>query len=123
LNPGDSLGIPEKLVDIIVTDNLVVISLSLQELAIDDFVRLIAQESVQRLDDASQVQSLRYGLHPVLTFGGSVVVVCTFEDEAETLWYESNLRRFTPTKEEEGDLSESIVLRHIVHRSPPSRNR
>jgi hypothetical protein len=120
LDPGNTLGIPEKLVHIIVTDDLFVISFTLQELAVDDLVRLITQESVQRLNNTPEIKSLGNRLHPVLTFWRPVIVVCALEDEAETFRHESDLGRFTPTEEEKGNLSKTIVLRHVVHCRSPS---
>jgi hypothetical protein len=99
---------------------LVVILFSSQEFTIDDLISLISQKLVERLDDGSKVKTLGNGVDTVLTFGRSVVIVCALEDEAKTFWHESDLSSFTPTKQVEGDLTKSVILRHVVHGGPPS---
>jgi hypothetical protein len=110
LDPGDTLGVPEQLVDIVVTDNLVVVSLPPQELAVDDLVPLVSKEPVQGLDNAPQVETLGNGLDPVLAFRASIVVVGALEDEAQTFRGEPDLGGFTPAQEEQGDLPQPVVL-------------
>jgi hypothetical protein len=119
-NSTDSLGIPEELVDIVITDRLVVILFSSQEFAIHNLISLITEVLVERLDDGSKIESFGNSVDPVLAFGRSVVVVGTLEDEAQALGHESDLSSFTPTKQIEGDLSKSVILGHVVHGSPPS---
>ena len=119
-NSADALGVPEELIDIIVTDSLVVVLFSSQEFAVNDLVSLITQELVKRLDDGSEVQSFGDSVDSVLTFRRSVVIVGTLEDETQALGHKSNLSSFTPTKEVESHLSKSVILRHVVHGRPPS---
>jgi hypothetical protein len=119
-NSADTLGVPKELIDIIVTDSLVVVLFSSQEFTVNDLVTLITQELVERLDDGSEVQSFGDSVDPVLTFGRSVVIVGTLEDEAQALGHESDLSSFTPTKEVKSHLSKSVILRHVVHGRPPS---
>jgi hypothetical protein len=106
----DTLGIPEQLVDVVVTDDPVMVELSSQKFAVDDFVSLISQELVQGLDDRSEIETLGNRVDSVLTFGRSVVVVGALEDEAETFRHESDLSGLAPTQQVQGDLSEAIVL-------------
>jgi hypothetical protein len=117
---ADTLGVPEKLVDIVVTDSLVVVLLPSQELAVDNFVTLISQELVQWLDNGSEVKTFGNGILSVLAFGRSVIVVGALEDEAQTFRHESDLGSLTPTEQVKGDLSKSVILRHVVHGRPPS---
>lgn len=116
----DTFGVPEKLVHVIVTDNVIVVALPPDVLAIDDLVTLIAAVLVERCDDLFQVGTFFDRLGSVLAFRALVVVVRTFEDEAETLGHKSDLIGFTPAKEEESDLSDALVLGHSVHASLPS---
>jgi hypothetical protein len=109
-NSADTLGVPEELIDIIVTNSLVVVLFSSQEFTINDLVSLITQELVEWLDDGSEVQSFGDSIDSVLTFGRSVVIVGTLEDETQALWHESDLSSFTPTKEVKSHLSKSVIL-------------
>lgn len=56
-NP-QTFGIPEKLINVIITDNLIVV-LFLHELAINDLAALISHEPVERLDDVGEIQAFR----------------------------------------------------------------
>lgn len=94
--------------------------LATNELAIDNLVALVPHETVQRLDDRLEVQALRNGIYPVLTLGTPVVVVGTLEDKTQTLRGKPNVPGLTPAKKVEGDLSEAIILAHVVHRVAPS---
>jgi len=119
-DPSDSLGVPEELVDVVVPDDILVIPLPLEELALDDLVSLISDESVERLDDCSKVETFGDGFDPVLALWRPVVVVGALEDEAEAFRNETNLSCFSPAEKEERDLSKSVVLAHVVHGlSPP----
>ena len=80
-NSADTLRVPEELIDIIVTDSLVVVLFSSQEFTVDDLVSLITQELVEWLDNSSEVQSFGDSVDSVLTFGRSVVIIGTLEDE------------------------------------------
>jgi hypothetical protein len=116
----DALRVPEELVDVVVPDDVLVILLPLEKLALDDLVPLISDEPVERLDDRPEVETLWHRLDPVLALGRSVVVVGALEDEAEALRNESDLGGLTPTEKEERDLPEPVVLAHVVHGGPPS---
>jgi hypothetical protein len=90
------------------------------KLAIHDFVPLVAHESVERFDDRVEVETLGYRLHPVLTLWTAVIVVCTFENEAETFWDEAHIASFPPAEQIERNLAETIVLAHVVHGISPA---
>lgn|SRR5712675_1904518 len=96
------------------------ISLSSHELAVHNFIALIPNKPVERLDDRLQIYALGNGISPVLTLRTSVVVVGAFEDEAQTLWDKAYITRFTPTQKVKGKLSKAVVLTHIVHRIAPA---
>ena len=81
-DPSDTLRVPEELVHVIVSDDVLVIPLSPHELPVDDFVSLVADEVVERLDHGTQVQAFGDGVDTVLTFGRAVVVVRALEDKA-----------------------------------------
>jgi hypothetical protein len=87
---------------------------------IDDFIALISHDSVDRLDDRLQIYALGNRLRPVLALRTPVIVIGTFEDEAQTLGYEANIASFTPTQEIKSKLAEAVVLTHIVHGIAPT---
>jgi hypothetical protein len=74
-----------------------VILLSSHKLPIHGFIALIPYKPVERLDDRLQIYALGNRIRPVLTVRTSVIIVCTFEDEAQALGYEANIAGFTPT--------------------------
>jgi hypothetical protein len=96
------------------------IPLSSHELPIHDFIALISHKPVERLNDRLQIYALGNRLRPILTLRTSVIVVGTFEDEAQTLGYEANIAGFTPTQKIKSKLSEAVVLTHIVHGIAPT---
>ena len=57
----------------------------------------------------------RYGIDAILALGRAVVIIRTFEDEAEALGNESDLSGFSPAEKIEGNLTHAIILGHIVH--------
>ena len=119
-NPGDTLRVPKELVDIIITNDVSVVSFPPDEATIHHFVPLVANEAVQRLDYRPQVQAFGNGLDSSLTLGGTVIVVCTLEDEAQALGHESDLRGFAPDEEVQSNLAQTIVLGHVVHCLSPA---
>ena len=86
------------MVDVVVTDNILMVLFSSYEFPINDFISLIMDKSVKRLCDRLQIQALGDRLDTILAFGG-----------------ESNLSCLTPAKEIERYLSEPVVLAHVVH--------
>ena len=102
---GNSFRVPEQLIHVIVTNDLVVIPFPPYKFPLHHLVALIPDESVERLDDRPQVEALRYWLHPVLALRRAVVVVGALEDEAQALGHESHLCRFAPTEQVERDLA------------------
>ena len=111
--------IPEKLVDVVVADDLVMILLPSNELVVNDFVALVPHKAIQRLDDRLKVKTLRDGIDAVLALGTTVVVVRTLEDEAQTFRNEPHLRSLAPKQQIERDLTHPVILAHVVHRLPP----
>ena len=67
-------------------------------LAVDDLKDLISEESVERLDDGSQVETFGHWLDSVLTLGRAVVVIGTLEDEAHKFRHETDLVGFSPAE-------------------------
>jgi hypothetical protein len=100
----DAFWIPEELIDIIISNNILMIPFPSHKLAINDFVTLITNEPVERFDDSSKIQAFRDRLHTVLTLRGPVVIICTLEDEAEALWTKAHLGGLSPAKEIECNL-------------------
>ena len=66
--------------------------LTTDKLAAYDFVTLIPDEPVQRLDDGMEVEAFGYSIHPILTFRGAIVIVRALEDEAPALEHRLHLR-------------------------------
>jgi hypothetical protein len=92
-----------------------VIAFSLHKLAINSLIAPITNEAIKWLDNRAEVESFWYGIDAVLAIGRAVVVIGTFENEAEALRHESHLRCPSPTKEIKGYLSHTVVLGHVVH--------
>ena len=63
----NSLGVPEKLVDVIVTDNLIMFLFLSYKLAIHHLITLIPHEPIQRFDHALKVETFGNGIYAVLT--------------------------------------------------------
>ena len=96
------------------------ITLPPYKLAVDRFITLVTNETVERLDDGAKVKTFWHRIDAVLTFRRAVIVVRAFENEAETLRNESDLGRLSPTEEIEGQLSHAVVLGHVVHGLAPT---
>jgi hypothetical protein len=94
----DTLRVPEKLVTIVVTNNVLVVTLSANVHSVRNLVALISQILVQRGDNVVQEGELLDRLNKGLTSGGVEVIVRAFEDEAQALGHETNLVSFTPAK-------------------------
>jgi hypothetical protein len=90
------------------------------KLAIDDLIALITDETVQRFDHCAEVQTLRYWVNPVLALRRPIVVIGAFEDETQTLRHEPHLCSLAPAEQVQCDLSEPVVLAHVVHCLTPS---
>ena len=84
LTAGNALRVPEKLFDIIISYDILVIFLPSHKFAIDHLVTLILNKPVKRLDDSLQIKTLRDGLWSALTLGQPVIIICTLEDETQT---------------------------------------
>ena len=119
-NACETFGIPEKLVDVVVADDVCVIPFPSDVLAVLELVALVTEEFVERLDDGVKVEALGYGFNAVLALGRSIVFVGALEDEAEAFWHKSDVGGLTPTQKEEGDLSNAVVGAHVVHCLTPS---
>jgi len=119
-NASNALWIPEQLVNIIVTNDAIVITFSSYKFAIHRLIALITNEAIKWLDNSPEVESLWDGIDAVLAIGGAVVVIGAFENKAEALGHESDLRCFSPAKEIKGYLTHTVVLGHVVHCLTPS---
>jgi hypothetical protein len=108
------------LVDIIISNNLIVVLLFPDELAIKNFIALIAHEPVQRRNNGLQVNTFRDGLDSILALGAAIIVVRAFEDEAQALWHEAYVARFAPAEQVQRDLPKPVILAHVVHSIAPS---
>lgn len=117
---GETFWIPEELVDIVVTDDLVVVFLPAHELVIYHLISLCSHEFIKWLDDGLEIQAFFDWFHAILTFGAAVIVVGTLENEAQTLWCEADITRLTPAEEIKGDLTKTVVLTHVVHGVSPA---
>lgn len=119
-DPRDSLGVPEELVDVVVSDDVLVVALTLEESAVRDLVALIADEAIERPNDGAKVEAFWYRFDAVLALGAAVVVVRTLEDEAKALGHEANLGGLSPAEEVEGELAHAVVARHLGHGLTPA---
>ena len=79
-----------------------VVAFSPNELAIDNFITLVAHEAVYGLDDMLQVQALWNWVGSVLALGAAIVVVGAFEDEAHALGHKTNITTLSPAHQVEG---------------------
>jgi hypothetical protein len=121
---AETFWVPEELIDVVVAYDVCMVLFLADELAVDDFVSLVSHEPVERLDDGFHIEPLLYRLYPVLAFWTPIIVICALEDIAQTLWDESNISGLAPEHEKEGNLPETVVLAHVVHRvSPPIESR
>ena len=111
----DALGVPEELVDVVVTDDVLVVAFAADESTVDDLVALVSDEPVQGSDDRAEVEPFRDRLGAVLALGRPVVVVGALEDEAQALGHEPDLRRLAPTEEVQRELPDAVVRRHLEH--------
>lgn len=115
-----TFGVPEELVDVVVANDVSMVLFFADELAVHDLVTLVTHKPVEGLDDGLEIEAFFDGLDPVLALWTSVVIVCTLENEAETLWNESDVAGLAPEQEVESNLPETVVLTHVVHGiSPP----
>ncbi len=117
---GQALRVPEELIDIVVTNDLIVILLPSDELAIHYFIALIPHETVKRFNDGAEVQTLRYGIHTVLTLRTAVIIVGALENEAQTFRNKSDVGPFSPAEKEECYLPQTIIVGHVVHGIAPA---
>ena len=119
-NTIDTFRVPEKLVAIVVTNNVLVVTLSANVHSVRNLVTLISHILVQRSDNVVQEGELLDRLNKGLASGRVEVIVRALENEAQALGHETNLVGFTPAKEIQSDLSNSIMLRHLVHTGLPA---
>ena len=57
---------------------------------------------------------------PALTFGTTIVVICTFENKTKALWNKADISCLAPTQEVECNLTKAIILTHVVHSVSPA---
>ena len=119
-DPSNPFGVPKELVDVVISDNLVMVAFPSNEFSINNFIALISHEAVYGLDDMGQVQSLWHWVGSVLTLGAAVVVVGAFEDEAHALGHKTNITALPPAQQIEGQLTEAVIMAHVVHGVPPT---
>ena len=96
------------------------ITFSSQKLAINGLVALITNEAVKGLNNRAKVEAFWDGIDAILALGRAVVVIRAFEDKAEALRNEADLRCFSPAKEVKGHLTHAVVLGHVVHCLTPT---
>jgi len=106
----NALGVPEELVHVVVTDDLVVITLLSDVLALEDLVTLISAVLVQRCDGVVEESELLDGLNTVLASRRVEEVVGALVDEAEDLRHVTDLVGLTPTEKVESNLADPVVL-------------
>jgi len=117
---GNAFRIPEQLVYIIIANDAIVITFPSHKFAINSLVALVTNEAIKGLDNRAKVESFRHRVDAGLAFRRAVVVVCTFENKAETLGNESDLSGLSPAQEIKGNLTHAIILGHVVHRLTPA---
>jgi hypothetical protein len=91
-NASDALWIPEQLVHIIVTNDAIMITFSPHKLSINGLIALITNEAVKGLNNCAKVEAFWDRIDAILALGRAVVVIRAFEDKAEALGNESDLR-------------------------------
>jgi hypothetical protein len=106
----DTFGVPEKLVHVVVSDNLVVVTLLADVLALVDLVTLISAVVVQRCDGVVEESELFYRLDAVLASGRVEEVVGALVDEAHDFGHVTDLVGLTPAEEVESNLTHTVVL-------------
>src|SRR5690606_20557275 len=116
----DTFGIPEKLIHIVITDNLVMILFASNVLSVLNLVALITTVLIQWSNYFVQVCSLSYWLDLLLAFWTVIVILGTLVDEAQQLRHETDLIGFTPAQKVQRDLANTLMLRHLVHLALPS---
>ena len=119
-DPCDTLGVPEQLIDIIVTNDVGMILLIADKPSIDNLIFLIADEAVEGFNDGLEVKALFHRLDTTLALGGSITVVRALENEAQAFGYKANLGGLSPTKEVQSNLSHPVVMAHVFHSLSPS---
>ena len=97
------------MVDIIITDDILVVSFPPDKLPINYLVSLVTDESVKRFNDRPQIQALRNWHQAILTCRRSVVFVRALKDGAQAFGGESNLGRVTLAKKIERNLPQAVV--------------
>jgi len=117
---SNALRIPEQLVHIIVANDAVMITFPSHKLAINRLITLITNEAIKWLDNRAKIEAFWYGIDAILTLGGAIVVVRTFEDKAETLGNKSDLSGLSPAEKIKGNLTHAVILRHVVHCLAPA---
>jgi hypothetical protein len=119
-NASNAFWIPEQLVYIIVTNDAIVIAFSSQKLAVNGLIALITNEAVKGLNNRAKVEAFWDGIDAILALRRAVVVIRAFEDKAEALGNEADLRCFSPAKQVKGYLTHAVVLRHVIHCLTPT---
>ena len=68
-NPRNSFRIPEQLVNVVITNNLIMVLLSSHILAVNQFVALVTDEAIKRFENCAKILALRNRVQTILTFG------------------------------------------------------
>ena len=111
----DALRIPEQLIYVVVSDDFVVISFASNVFAVINLVALTPDILIERGNDIVEIVPFLERFVARLTFRRAKIIVATFEDEAKTLRYKTNLICFTPTTQIQCKLPCTIMLRHLIH--------
>ena len=119
-NFSETFWIPKELVDVVVTNDLSVILFLSHEFTVEDFITLVAHETVEGFDNGFKVEALLNWFDSALAFRAAIVVVCTFEDKTKALWNKADVSGLAPAQEVECNLTKAIILAHVVHGVSPT---
>jgi len=119
-NLRETFWIPEELINIIVSNNFIVVLFPSDKFTIQNLVTLVSYEIIQRFYDPIEINSFWDRIWTILTLRTAIIVVGTFEDEAQALWNKANVSCLAPAKKPERDLAEPVILAHPIHGTAPS---
>ncbi|EEQ37576.1 hypothetical protein CLUG_01699 [Clavispora lusitaniae ATCC 42720] len=95
-NSRNTLWVPEQLINIIVTNNLIVVLFTLDKSSLVNFVYLRSQESVDRCDCSVQIVTLWDWFSSLLTLWRQQVVHSSLINVAKTFRSETHLVGLSP---------------------------
>jgi hypothetical protein len=98
-DPLNTLGIPEELIDIVITNDVLVIFFPADIFAIHNFIALVSAVLIQRSDYLTKISAFLNRFNSLLTFRRVIVVVRTLENETQTFGHEPDLICLTPAEQ------------------------